>query len=688
MNALDIRQVHEELGFEEARRVKALEKAVKGFEAARDKAAFVASIRPALEAAGVRAVSVPSLYRKAQLYHLHGDNWRALVDRRLARRLHGPCGLAANAEFVEFWHSLVLSNRRKTAPAYRELFRRLRMGESIPGVGDWRRVWGAEHGCAPAPGMPCPYHPYTDVPGGWTYRNLMRMAPDKYAVAAARQGLGAAQMSSVPEVRRTRVGLAPCQAVMIDDMWHEVKVAWEGNKHAQRVVDLSMIDVLTGHVLAWLCFPVREGDEGRRETIRSEWMRYHFAHLLCDVGIPAAGCLIMGERGTATASADLVEAMAEVTGGRVRFGAGGILSKELAAGLYGGRPKGNPRYKGLLEGFHGLVKNGLGAVRGHVGGGRGREPEDAYGMDVADERLRRIASALEGSRPGILSRLELPYMPWPDYWELARAAYEEADERTWHGMEGWEECGFTVGEWRPDRDSPWLPMASLGRMEPAAAAAFRSLAASDPELFRMRRMSPREAFESRAGELERLDGVAATVVMGPGLARPCRCDDRLQLAYRDDSTLRRLAVAGVLADGRTLERGKVYQVWHNPLNPSSAYVADEDGRWLGMAPVMAAARIDDREAVARQLGIRQRAIAAEARKMAPFLRRRQAEAAEAARKNAEELLGFDPAMEAAREEAAEIAAAGMARGSGRVDLDDLVCGGKAPAGAGGLDDIL
>ena len=111
------------------------------------------------------------------------------------------------------------------------------------------------------------------------------------------------------------------------------------------------------------------------------------------------------------------------------FGAGGILSTPLGKGLYGGRPKGNPRYKSLIEGFHALIKNELGAARGHVGGGRGAEPEDAYGMDLEDNRLRRIASALEASRPGILDRLALPYMPWSDYWELARAAYDDADRR-------------------------------------------------------------------------------------------------------------------------------------------------------------------------------------------------------------------------------------------------------------------
>ena len=112
----DLRIVHESLAAEEARRLKALVRAVADFEAAEDKAAFVAAARPALESLGVRGVSVPSMYRKAAL--LRANGWRGLLDGRLARRMRGPGGLAANAEFRDFWHALALSNRRKTAPAY------------------------------------------------------------------------------------------------------------------------------------------------------------------------------------------------------------------------------------------------------------------------------------------------------------------------------------------------------------------------------------------------------------------------------------------------------------------------------------------------------------------------------------------------------------------------------------------
>lgn len=640
----DIRTLHETLGSEDARLAKALAAAVLRFARAVDKAAEAEAIRIELAPLGVRGLSVKSLYRKAQAMRQGGA--LAIVDGRKLRRQ--AVGLESNQEFRDHWTSLVLSNRRKTAPAYRALFAQLAGGMRIPGVGDWRDVWAADHGgIRPAPDMQCPYKPYTDTPKGWSAASLARLAPGKYALAAARQGTMAATMAYIPDVPRTRVGLALCQCVQIDDMWHEVKVEFAGNKRAQRVAEFAMIDVLTGFAFGWLPKPVRERDDGTLEVLRSEWVRYLIAHLLCNVGIPEAGCLIMGERGTASADAALRQTLADVSGGKVRFGAGGMLSTPLARGLFDGRPKGNPRYKGLREGFNALLKNELGALRGHMGGGRGREPEDAYGMEKDDARLRSIATALEQTRPGALSRMRLPYMPYSDFLEFARLAYDQLNNRTWHEMEGWDECGFIAGEWRPTADSPWLPIGALEKMEPPRAAAFRNLIDSGAMDYRTRRMSPAEAWASRAGEIKTVGDFAAPLILGDGLARVCRCDDKLQMAFRDETTLRRLVVAGVLDGGATLERGKSYRVWVNPLASHKAYVADEGGRYLGTAPVQIPFNHDDEQGAHRALGIRQQAIAAERKEMAPYIRRRVAEAAEAARVNALEIFGEDPVETAA-----------------------------------------
>lgn len=643
----DISEICTALPFEAARRIRALASALAAFAAADDKAEAAGRIALELEPLGVRGISCQSLYRKLKELRDAGGNVRAILDGRVLRRLDAERGVSANKELIGHWHQLCADNRRKSAPAFRALLTELRGGVSIPGCGTWRQLWATEHGgVQPPEEMPCPYS-MESLPAGWS--RLMRMKPDAYALTACRTGTMAAALSALPQVIRTRVGLAPCQVVQVDDAWHEVKVEWAGNRHAQRVAEIVMVDVLTGHIVGWLAKPIRERDDGTREVLRQEWMAYFIAHLLCDIGIPSAGCLVMGEHGTATLDSQMQSAIAEVTGGLVRFGAGGLLSKPLAAGLYGGTARGNPRYKGIVEGLHALLKNELGAVKGHIGGGRGAEPEDAAAMERADQELRAIARAAEESHPGITARLRFPYLNYYDYLTLAELAYERIDTRTDHHMEGWERCGFITGQWRPARNQAWLPLQALDAMDAKAAAAFRSLIESDDALYRTRQLSPREAFASRAGELHRYDAAAAVTLMGERLARACVCSDKLELVYKDESTLRECRVVGVLDGGELLERGASYQVWVNPLNPMVAYVADKDGRFLGTAQVNTPARYDDQEGIGRQLGVRQRAISAERKKMAPILIGKIARANADAQHNAMVLTGVDPvAVEEAR----------------------------------------
>lgn len=675
----DIRTLHERCPAEDARRAKLMAAALAKFDAAADKAAAAAAIRREYEPQGLAGLSVQSLYRKLKLWREHGA-MAALVDGRAIRRTAAG-RLADNAEFCAYWANLCADNRRGSGAAYRALFTQLQAGAAIPGVGTWRDIWAAEHGgTAPAAAMQCPYRPYAATPRGWSESSLMRIKPNKYALMAARRGTMAATLACIPSVPRTRAGLECCGAVMIDDMWHEVKVAYAGNRQAQRVVQISMIDVLTGHIIAWLAKPVRERGDGTRETLRQEWMRYFLAHLVCTVGTPAGGCLVMGERGSAKVDDDLARTLAQITGGKVRSGVGGRLSQPLARGLYGGDPRGNPRYKGLLEGFHSLLKNELGATPGHVGGGRAAQPEDVYGMDQADSQLRRIAAALEESRPGLMQRLHMPYLAWEDYMALCGGAYTRIDNRTHHAMEGWENCGFIAGEFRTP-DGQWLQLSGLDAMPPERARAWRSLIDSGALQYRTRRMSPAEAWATRAHERRPLGDWAAPLIMGDNLACACKCDDRLQIAFREPDTLRSHVVAGVLHDGTTCERGGEYRVWINPLDTARAYIADASGKYLGVAPVQTPATYTNQKAIERHLGIRQLAISAEGRRLAPIAAARQRRAAEAARHNAVAILGYDPAQDAAVHDA-------VLANAPRTDVEDLIADTDAEPVSATLDDMI
>ena len=639
-----VRQLFRALPTRDALRCIALAKALQDFDAPdglpiADK---LATLNLQLRRAGMKELSRASAYRKLAL--LRAGGIAALADgrhERVARR-------QSAGEFEEYWHTLVAGNARATSPAYRQLMRELCAGKYIPGVGTWRDIYASEHGgVRPGESMLCPYSA-ENPPRGWSERNLSRIKPDAFALLASRKGRGAALMGAIPTVIRTRVGLAPCQIVEIDDMWHEVKVAYGANKTAERVVELNAVDVATGKVLCWLAKPIINED-GARKTLRAHWVRYLLAYVLGVLGIPKSGCLIVGEHGTATIPEDLRTLLADVSGGMIRFTAGGIVTGSLASGLPAGRGKGNPRVKALNEGLHRLIKNELGNVRGLVGGGRGAEPEEAYGLEKEDRRLRTLATALEKSRPGLLDRLSLPFMPWHDFQALISQAYKMINGRTDHDLEGWEESGYVSGEYNAP-GAGWVPIESLQSLPTTAQDLWRTMIEKGAVGYRQRRLSPEEAWERRSGELSPLGPAISAAIMGDELSCLCTCDSRLQLDFKVEGMQ---SIVPAMIDGHPLERGSKYRVWINPLDQNTAIIADAHGRHLGTARVQSPIRADDAEQTKAALGIRQQAISAEIRRLSPVIRARQAEAAERARVNSIEILGYDPALDAAEKKSAE-----------------------------------
>jgi hypothetical protein len=353
--------------------------------------------------------------------------------------------------------------------------------------------------------------------------------------------------------------------------------------------------------------------------------------------------LIMGEHGTATASGDFRAALAEVSQGSITFGAGGLLSQPLAKGLYDGRPKGNPKYKGLIETLHGLKQNEMAGIRGQIGSrdSMGNEPETVYGMDKAERALATAVAALESSRPDIQSRLAWPWMPWEDYAALKARYYDAINARTWHEMEGWHECGFVAGEWRPTPGQPWMPMSALDGMGEAAPV-LRAAIQGNPSLFRTRRMSPDEAWHARANEVRPMGDWAMPLLLGPGLSRICTVSPKLMMDFSDPGTMRRHTIYALIG-GMPLSRGASYRVWVNPCDCCKAYVADMQGRYIGVAKVAQPGMPDDIEALQHALGVRQQALSAEIKALRPVAAQRLRQANADAARNAAQILGYDPA---------------------------------------------
>ena len=139
-------------------------------------------------------------------------------------------------------------------------------------------------------------------------------------------------------------------------------------------------------------------------------------------------------------------------------------------------------------------------------------------------------------------------------------------------------------------------------------------------------MSPKEAWEKSKGELERVPEYFSPMILGSELCVVAKVRDSMEFRYKDPNTGADLKIAAV-AGGELLKRGAEYRVWVNPLDGDKAYVCDLEGRYIGTAKVMQAVRADATpEELAEQLGLRQRVLAEEMKRVAPVVKRRQAAA--------------------------------------------------------------
>ncbi len=134
----------------------------------------------------------------------------------------------------------------------------------------------------------------------------------------------------------------------------------------------------------------------------------------------------------------------------------------------------------------------------------------------------------------------------------------------------------------------------------------------------------------------------APLIMGEGLCRICEVRRDGTMQFKDETTLRKVQVVAQLASGEVLTKGDRYKVWVNPLEGSTAYVCDVEGRYLGTAAVMVATNPDDTEESLKNLGIRQKAIATRMEELKPYIAAKRREAAQMARVNAEAIEGVDP----------------------------------------------
>lgn len=672
---------------DEATKILSFVDALAVFAEARDKKAAAAAMSARLSPLGYTGLSLKSLYRKLDDFRREGV-W-SLVPGKYKRE--NVRGIVANERFLEYWQTLILENRRKMKPAWKRLVTDFCAGVDIPGVGTWRDVYLQLRGFYPSEGEPCPWSE-RNPPPGWSFRNLLKFKPDEFAMVAAHHGMAEAKSRFGLTVSKTRVGLACCQVVEFDDMWYEHAVMYPGNKEPQRVVEFAAIDVLTGHVICHLTKPIRERADGSRETLKATWAKYVYHYVLCVTGLPAERVVLVGERGTTKADAEFEEALGLVNAwrgaqgaGAVEWRTGALANAPLAKGLHNGAAKGNPRNKPHVEQMHATLKNSVGHILGEIGGGRGVQPEETGAMVAEAKKL--VALAYISNLP--VEKIKTPFLSWPAYAEIIERAHREMDERTGHALEGWVECGFVKGEFRLKSEASWRAVRALGEMSPEEAGAISALVKAGMAEYREVRLSPREAWEKSKGALKPVPDYLAPRILGSELCCTAKVTGNMQIVYKDPNIGARLRVAAI-AGGKLLKRGVEYRVWVNPLDGSKAYVCDMQGHFMGVAKVLESVRADATpEELAAQLGLRQKVLSAEATRLAPLARKRQAAANDRAAANLAALGIDDPVERKAAEESADAVLCGDDDGeTGETTDRDMLPPAKADGDTADASDFL
>ena len=574
-------------------------------------AAFEYIVQSKSVRAGARAVEAMhpgrpgwSAKRLQTQFRLYRDthDWRCVLHKTRAGSAY--CGKDAGErlprEFLEHWKALCERNQRKCKPAYRRLLR------------DWQ-AWAAGDSSWAIPGYDSPPEraPSSAHPPGWSYGNLMRYAPSKFELRAARVGRTAAAELR-PKVFTTREGLAVGQYYLFDDMWHDFKVNMVGQRSAQRLLQLHALDLFSGCLFAYGLKPIVENvTTGTMERLKETEMVFLVANVLAGTGYrdDDKGTTLIVEHGTAAIREETEQSLFDLTGGKVRVERSGLQGKAAFAGMYDGQRKGNYRFKAALESLHNLVHNETAdtlLIPGQTGSNaRLNCPEDLAGRDKHNNRLLKAMATLP---PEQAAKLRLPFLEYREAFAVVSEILEQINRRQDHDLEGWIEAGLISKEIRFDPEMPWIPLERLAHLSSEQQAIAMEAAET-----RVIKHSPRQVFNAGKTTLRRLPPEAIAMVLGPKCGREVRVDRGL-IEFQDQW----VGPGRLRFDAPQFRDGEKYRAVLNPMDTAKLYLFDAQGRFAGSCPRWDSPTRDDAEALHRAMG---RARKREAELLAPLAQR-------------------------------------------------------------------
>ena len=594
----------------------------------------------------VKGLSRGSIYRKVAALKKEGA--AGVLGSGVLRRLGMVGGTKLPVEFVAYWRGLCgLMQREKVLTVWHALMRDLIAGKVIPGYGcDWRGIWLLAHPGQAVPAR-CPYradHRGGRFPGGWSYRNLKELAPERDVWAGAARGV-AAMRAYLPSLPHTRVGLGLMRVITMDDVWHDCEVLFlHGHNQPthERPVEVGALDVLTGCHICWQVWPVLRREDGSRQMVDWTVQRFIQAQIFCGIGINPQGLTELLEHGTAGMDEDEAERMNDILDRYITPPEGkrwltvlrsSTTGAPVAKGLFQERACGNPRHKAMLESTWNLLHNEVAmALPAAVGKDRDAAPAEAEGLRREDKALMARLNEVAKANPDaidILRQAEFHAVSFLRFVKALKAVKDAINHRTDHNLEGWEGCGFVrhIAE-LPGGGEMDLDAVPAGKQEETSAL-IKLLGAP----VRLRRMSPAEAFaaERERTELVRFPAGAAMEILGEELSQEVEVGRRGTLTVRDRFSGEQLVYTGIAVspDGKgatELTRGASYRVWANPFVRDCLLVADLQGRCIGVCKLLQAAVFGDAEGDRHNLDLWSHAAAAQQKRLKPVVAGKQARA--------------------------------------------------------------
>ena len=296
-------------------------------------------------------LSVSTLRRLYKEWQENGESIDAFNLNYVAGKEKVP------SELVHEYQRLAsLSGQRKTSVAYKDLVKRWRNSEDVPGLGTWPEWYSAKYPGLPMPPA-APEFPYSS-------RTMYRYQPKKTLRALGNKGIAAFRRESV-HIDRTTADLRPCELFVMDD----------------KRVDMLVIDDLTGKACD-VCVYIMMEVASRR--IAGYSARAAGAMNSSDVDALIARVLeregygdgytthILLERGTVAMSPAAQQLIEAVTDGGVKIHRTSIDEGMRALGFAPDQPSGHWMGKGLIESFN----SRLDLLLMHLPGQRGNKFEN------------------------------------------------------------------------------------------------------------------------------------------------------------------------------------------------------------------------------------------------------------------------------------------------------------------------